>query len=231
MGERILLIGAPGSGKSFSWLTIAAANPDHQFHCVDTDAAITRMMRKPLPNVHATVAFEWQDMMDALQSFKLDENSWVVIDMISAFWDAVQRYFSEQVYGVDLDEYWLEARKSQKKGNPFDGRTDWGTVNRIYNRFTMGLLKVPGHLLATAPVEQIASDEKDGGILATFGAYGVKPRGQKHLAHLFHTVLLLTKSRTNEYRYTTIKDRARKDVEKQPLTNFHRDYLQAIGGW
>lgn len=229
--ERILLLGPPGVGKTYSWLTIAAANPDATFHVVDTDNAVERMMKKPLSNVQAHVVYEWEDLMSELAQLEIKEDDWVVVDMIGACWEMVQRHYSDQVFGKSVDAYFLEARMAQKKGSPFDGRTDWSVINKMYNRFAMGLLRQPGHLLAVAPVEQISSDEKDGGILATFGAYGVKPRAQKHTGHLFHTVLLLGKTRTGAYTYTTVKDRARKDVEKQPLTNFHRDYLQAIGGW
>lgn len=229
--ERILLMGPPGTGKTYGWMCIAAANPERQFFAVDSDDAVGRMAKKPLANVHPVVAFEWEDMQTALDSFKPTENDFIVFDMYSAAWDAVQRYYSTQVFGKSVDAYFLEARQAQKKGSPFDGRTDWSVINRIYNAMAMKLLRSPANLILVTPVEAISADEKDGGILSTFGAYGVKPRAQKHTAHLVHTVLLLGKTRTGEYTMTTIKDRGRKELEKAKVTNLYKDYMIPIAGW
>lgn len=80
--------------------------------------------------------------------------------------------------------------------------------------------------------EQAAIDKNDDKeVKAAFGAYGVKPKGQKRLGHVPMTVLWLTKSRVGAWAMTTIKDRGRTEVEDEPLTNFAKDYLMEVAGW
>jgi len=62
-----------------------------------------------------------------------------------------------------------------------------------------------------------------------FGAYGVKPAGQKHLGHQVHTIFLFIPPISREdkvWRITTIKDRAgRQYFDNDPLINLYKQYF------
>lgn len=232
--ERILVVGGSGTGKSTTYISAARKSPDATFYVCDSDFAIDRMLEgENLPNVTHRLTIDWADYVKNVKDFQaqMKPDDWLVIDFISTAWDAVQAYYVDQVHGKDVDAYFLEARKKKAKGNPLDGDTDWGIINKIYKAWMTNLLaKTPGHILATAPAKALG-DRDDPAVKALYGAAGVRAEGQKHLAHSFHTVLLLGKTRMGEYQLTTIKDRNRREVEKAALGEFATDYLLKIAGF
>lgn len=232
--ERILVFGGAGTGKSTTWVELAQRCPDDTFYVLDSDFAVERMTQDlGLTNVEVTVALEWADFVEGVKTAqaKMKPNDWLVIDFIAPAWDAAQAYFTDQIFGKDIAAYFLEARKKKAKGNPLDGDTDWGVINKIYKAWMNNLLaKTPGHILATAPAKAVG-DRDDPGVKAMFGSVGVRPEGQKHLAYAFHTVLLLLKHRNGEWQFTTVKDRQRREVEKAPMSSFVNSYMVPIAGW
>lgn len=231
--ERLLLIGGAGTGKTTAHLSIAKKVPTSKFFVLDSDFAIDRMIENEnLPNVEHRLAIEWTDYVEGVKEYqaKMTTDDWLVIDFLSPAWDAVQAWYVDQIHGKDIDAYFIEARKKKTKGNPLDGDTDWGIINKAYKAFVNILLRTPGHILCTAPAKAIG-ERDDPQLKATFGAYGVRPEGQKHTAHVFHTILWMTKTRVGEYQMTTIKDRGRREVEKAPVADFAGSYLMAVAGW
>ena len=65
---------------------------------------------------------------------------WVIVDMSDQTWDDVQDYFTQQVFGLDIEEYFMRAREAQginttdKKVDGFSGWLDWTVIKRIYQR-------------------------------------------------------------------------------------------------
>ena len=239
--ERVLAIGGPGVGKSTGILHIARKIPTSQFYVLDTDFAFERMLTGDNEalhadnggNVHVRVATEWADYTAAIPEYQqqMSRDDWLVIDMIGPAWDSVQEFYTDRVFGKDIDQFFLEARTSQKKGSAFDGRKDWGVINKLYKSWVLGVIgKTPGHIYATTGITALSEDD-DRALRNLFGAYGVKPVGQKANAHMFHTVLLLSKGRVGEWRMTTVKDRERAEVENQPVTDFAIEYLLKIARW
>ncbi|MFA5728485.1 MAG: hypothetical protein WC957_03585 [Candidatus Neomarinimicrobiota bacterium] len=49
--ERILIGGAPGSGKTYAWLTIARMLPDAKFYVIDPDDGVRRVWYNEFPDV------------------------------------------------------------------------------------------------------------------------------------------------------------------------------------
>lgn len=243
--ERILTFSTFGAGKSNALLTIARKCPTDTFHVLDNDFAYERLLATDfadLSNVHVTNCDEWQDYIPTIKRIGGDmgRDDWLVLDSTTATWDAVQGWFVEQIHGESIEEYFMEVRakkaanrNSDKKSlGALEGWMDWPVINKQYVRLYNALLNVTGHLYLTAELTVLGSEsDEDRETKALFGPHGVKPKGQKRLGHIPHTVLLLSKSRTGEYRMTTVKDRGRREVEQEPVTDFSKDYLMRLGGW
>jgi hypothetical protein len=248
--ERILAIGSFGVGKSRAWLTIAAraqkSGSKARFYCLDTDHAIERMIDEGFPelnNVEVANVFEWPEYEGALKRFLkvATPDDWLICDMIDAAWDAAQAYYVDEIFSKDIGQYFIEARKvfeaaKKEKGKSvfraFDGWQDWPVIKKVYFSWLERFAKhAPCHVFATAKVEPIDTEKDSKELIKTYGPYGVRPKGQKDLGHSFHTILFLQKAGSNDYRFTTIKDRERKEVEGEKLTDFVLQYLVPRAKW
>ncbi len=235
--ERILLFGPSGTGKSSAYLSIARKCPDSTFYVLDSDFAIERMLESEnLPNVEHRLVVDWEGYVEGVKDFqaKMSSDDWLVIDFISTAWEAAQGYFIDQIHGKDMDAYFLEARKKKAKGNPLEGDTDWGVINKLYKAWMNILIaKTPGHIFATAQAKAVG-DRDDPAVKQLYTGVGARPEGQKNLAYSFHSVLLTGKTRMGEYNFTTVKDRGRREVEKMAVSEaagFAGAYLLPVAGW
>lgn len=238
--ERILAIGSPGSGKTTAWLSIAfwaqATGSDAQFYVLDTDFAARHMLLSSpkygdLTNVHVYEAIEWEQYTAAIADIlpKMRPQDWLVVDFMGSAWDAVQEWYVAQVFKDDIGSFFMQARKGG--GEALDGWRDWGVINRVYKQFANDVLfKCPGQLFTTAVAEAMR-DTDDRAMRSVFGPHGVRPRGQKHLAHGVHTVLLLMAPKAGEVMITTVKDRERAPLNAAKLNDFAVDYLVNVAGW
>src|ERR1035437_695562 len=114
--ERILTLGITGSGKTFTWLTIAEALLDTGaiFRVIDTDNDVEYMMINHFPqlmpenggNVYVYRTFEWDEYQDAL--------AWV------------QHKLSAEKVKL-LDKYLRKAYDTPLK------KTDWLIVDKVNN--------------------------------------------------------------------------------------------------
>jgi hypothetical protein len=258
--ERILVLGVGGVGKSKLTLDIARKCPHDTFYIWDNDFSTERLLstdytdiadRPPVDVedddlgvawgniiVRTGDAEDWQELLDWLDLVKKynSPDDWVTIDSASPTWPAVQGWFTEQVHGSDVADYFLEVRQAKKNAKEekktlgaLDGWMDWPVINKQYNKFYRKLLNIGCHWVITAEQDKI-SDDDDKDVRGLFGAYGVKPKGQKSMGHKPSTVLLLTKSRGGNYAMTTIKDRGRPDREDEEWGDFVADYL-VPSGW
>lgn len=248
--ELILAMGVGGTGKSTAILEVARLCPDDTFYALDSELQnFNRLLATQftdVQNVEVTPVEEWSDWVDAIPkiSAKMERDDWLIVDSATPTWDGVQAWFVDKIHGQDIDEWFIAKRqhnesiKSSKDNKEVKGFAalsgsdgDWQVINKVYfKHFYNALLKVPGHVYMTA--EQAAIDKNDDKeVKAAFGAYGVKPKGQKRLGHVPMTVLWLTKSRVGAWAMTTIKDRGREEVEDEPLNNWAKDYLMAVAGW
>ena len=243
MRERILVLGGPGSGKTYGWLKLASHFRQSEFYVVDSEIGGERSLQEfpDLKNVHIYPVAEWPEYRKAQKEIadKARENDWIVVDMVDKAWSAVQRYYVGEIFDQEMGEYFLEARRKVKKDTKslFAGRDaalkgwlDWPVVNRLYEDFIFPLVyRSPAHLyLATAA--QAVSDEDEKEVREVYGPYGLRPAGQKSLPYQPDTVLLLTHARDGYY-ITTIKDRGgRKYLEKVRLHNFALQYGK-VAGW
>lgn len=266
--ERILTIGIYNSGKTYQWLTLAAwlKTRGVKFYAIDTDDAVERMLLgnkfyglhyQRGGNVNYRKVYTWDEYLSAsdwvLRSAK--ENDWIVMDMATTVWSAVQTYFITGIFGKDPGDYFMEQRKALRargdkvtdsRGRSKDADTmnvlkgwlDWPTINKLYDDFWLPLVyQSPAHLYTTAGVSALSKDDDDDATKATFGAFGVKPAGQKNLGHQHQSVLWLTQRDSEHWEITTIKERERLGFDEPirydhtPLVNFPMQYMVGNARW
>ncbi|GAI87778.1 unnamed protein product [marine sediment metagenome] len=180
-------------------------------------------------------------------SIPIKDQDWVVVDMADNAWDTVQRYFTSEVFGEDLGDYFLQMRKLiQQRGGKdrhgkvatsvapeaFDGWKDWSVMNKLYYDWIHPIVyQIPCHVYATTRPERIDKAEKNAEILSLFGGLGVRPAGQKKLGGQMHTIFLMIPGEEKWF-ITTAKDRAgRPYFKKTPLVSLYMQYLVAKANW
>ncbi len=175
------------------------------------------------------------------------DQDWVVVDMADNAWETVQRYFTEEIFGTDLGDYFLQMRKIiQQRGGKdkfgkqatsvapeaFDGWKDWSVMNKLYSDWILPIIyRIPCHVYVTTRVEKMDRGEKDAELLTLFGDLGVRPGGQKKLGGQMHTIFLLIPAK-DSWLITTAKDRAgRTYFDRTPLISLYVQYLVVKAGW
>lgn len=244
--ERILALGGFGTGKSHGWLSIArlsqATGSDAKFYVLDTDFAIERMLEEDfadLTNVVHWLAPEWEDCEEFSRKIIPQIRplqDWIVVDMMDITWDLIQAWYTQQIWQEDIGTFFLEARKQLKgeKGNlqPFSGWTDWQVINKVYQSWIARMLfKSRAHVYLTTKADPISVDRDSKEVVSMYGAFGVRPKGQKALGNQVHTILLFSLLRKNDWRITTVKDRGRDYFEGEALKDFAYQYLVQCAGW
>lgn len=236
-GERILVMGGPGSGKTFDFLKTAElhqqSGSDARFTVFDTDNAMERMLYTDfshLTNVNVLPVWSWEDIMRHAPTIAaMRPQDWCSVDLLSPTWDMVQEYFTAQVFDQSLGNFFLAARQADKKQS-FEGWKDWPVINQLYRTFMQQLLRAPCNVYATATTDVIRADTDTRETINVFGHIGVKPKGQKHTPHFFHTVLWKVQHGQG-WKVTTAKDRGRELMVGMDVTNFPMQYLVAKAGW
>jgi hypothetical protein len=260
-GERIMVFGPSGVGKSFDLYCAARmainTGSDAQFHIIDTDRSVARMLsdpqlsvllgedRTPHPNIHVydirEIAAEknhneWKVLASSLQTVSkvLGPNDWVMIDMMTVTYDWVQEAYTDRVFKKDRSDFFQDKRAQQAAGGKEGGSfsfIDWPILKDMYQTDLMRpIMMMKGHVYATAALKAL-DDRAGANERSTFGAFGVMPAGEKNTQFTFHTVLWKFSPKQGTFAFTTIKDRARPFVSTYNVDDFAIDYLVNIGGW
>lgn len=252
--ERILVYGAPGSGKSYAWQCILAATPDHvRFHVIDTDAAweSARDSEQFAPYDHRVTLTEpndWLDYVDAIKRAKAEMNrdrgDWFVVDLADHAWDAAQSYYEDRKY--DGSAEWTEAFINRVvDGTVADEDKDvgarWGAINKLYSMMRLFVVRAPGNVFIAATEKDFKKDRQgnylweEDNVIRDFGKEGVKPGGQKHLPYDVRSTMHLIRRGNGSREIKMIKERNREHIWDgkftRPHTDFTRDLLMSVYGW
>lgn len=242
--ERILAFGGPGAGKTKMWLDVAlraqTSGSDATFYVIDTDFAVPRMMTGKfavLENVVDEPVADWDALMEAVTTFssKVQPHDWLVFDMVSYAWEAVQDHYTAKVFGTDLGSFFMAASKKavdagKHGGGSFEQDRDWGAIKKLYSGFSAKILRAQCHVFATAAMKGVSERDSED-LRKTFARFGGRPEGEKHTAHLFHTVLMAAKGGQDDYRITSVKDRERGLLEGESWEDFSLAYLVKKARW
>jgi len=255
--ERLILYGTTGTSKTHTHLTIARwsartwkNSPDQpHFHIIDTDSAVLDQIEEEgwdLNNFTVYPAYEYPDYHSAFSQIRksLRPDDWIIVDMLGEYWEACQRYFSSEIYGQDIENYFILMRREMEKNNqraktekdkqkqfqPFEGWTDWPTINKMNKGFMDTLcLRSTCHILATSKADAINSKTESQTNLDVYERVGFKPQGQKYIGHYFRTIIFTQKLR-NTWAMQSVKDRGRSDFNGE-VKDFVISYLKGIAGW
>ena len=245
MKERILLMGAPGSGKSEQLINVASyiqefKLPMYVIDCEDKLSAMLENRDDSPDNIKLHVALSWEEPENKrYEGFKEAANDilkkvkpgdWIGLDRIDLSWSFVQRWFTKEKYNESLSDKLMEVSKEMKKKSMFVPRFDqgsWQVINEQYESVIVSLLfDSRCNILMTSGIKGIDNDSP-----LDIGRYGVLPRGQKELGHQPHSVFLLTQEKVQgekrwEWFVSTDKDlKKREYFDKEPLFDFATQYL------
>jgi hypothetical protein len=246
--EMILIAGGAGTGKSYNAMSLIQNIPA-TFWVLDSDGSYAVMtMGDPPPNVKIFSNRSWEETRAYGNAIKqAGPDDWLVIDMLDVTWDHVRRYYISQVFGQDMGEYFLQARMrmkgNEKRLEALRGWIDWDPINRLYADWWEDVMAVGCNIYATTKAkEPSASDEAEVQVLSA--PHGVKPAGQKHVPHRFHTVLLsgverdlMSISEKNpcglRWYLTTWRERwpNRRWLRNYVISDFYLEYMIGIAGW
>jgi hypothetical protein len=252
--ERILVYGGPGSSKTRSWLTIAEmyrkTKTPGTFYVLDTDDAYWSNVEE-FPAlaesgiVVSQYVYDWEGFTEVAKEYKVKAGSddWIVTDLFDKGWEEVQNYYSEQAFGKDKGNFFLDLKKQLESSNKtkgdspgFEGWTDWPTIKALHAAWANDVIfkhKAHVYLAATQKPTSRKTDKAD--IIDTFGHLGAKPGGEKSIGpHGVNTVIKFAQKRTGTWTMDTAKDRgAREQMVSLENKNFAMDYLlnPKRGGW
>jgi hypothetical protein len=254
--ESILLYGPQATGKSSAILSIAR-KVEGDFYVVDTDYSYDRLLATEFTDladrVHVNYVDDqdWANQLEVAESTRAEcgDDDWFAYDSTTPTWDAVQAWFTEQVYGKDEAQWYIDMRTSTQgdrekgKKNPVDRLNDdkWPTINKQYKKlhrvFMPGALPgrrgpYRGHMILTCEATKTSAEFDDKDTKNIFSNYGYKPKGQKRVPYLVATVILLNKLRSGGYEATSIKDRGREEFEDLEISSDFADwYLRRVAKW
>lgn len=241
MQERIMVYGGLNSGKSTGWLTIARQQPENTFYCIDTDKSTARLLETEFKdvrdkgNVQIILCRTWETSKKTLEELipTIKETDWLIIDKINPLWDFVQNWFTQGVFHKNLDEYFMQLRKSLGGGTKleaFKGWTDWNVINPAYQAVidpTMYNFDYNIYITAGSKAYDPKADFEDVELKESFSVVGHQPEGEKRNGDRCHTVLYFNHD-INGYYITTIKDRGRQRLREFPFDNFWQTYSKVI---
>ena len=241
MFERVLLMGAPGTGKTYHIVKMVQYLEEFgiKVHAIDLEDKLEPMVTglcESMPkNLSIYTAFSWEELKtdDKSVLHQIESNAkqgeWIVVDRIDLSWPMVQRWFTQQKYNEELADRMMQKSKDMKKSSMFTPRFDqgsWQVINEQYESFMLAILyRLRCNLIMTTGIK----GPEENSPIDIYGRLGVLPRGQKEIGHQPHSVFLLTQERAGRdivWRITTGKDLPNREVfDHEDLFDFTLQYL------
>lgn len=272
--ERLLMYGGPGSGKSTNAATIMLHTPDVTHHVIDMEIDnYERLfaedpMFQPLQErvgesifIYPVDTTNWEEQLEAAVTAgaAAAQGDWWYFDMITDTWESVRSWYTDKIYGNDLADYFMDARKdlqnrrdkassqkekAQAEMQGLSGWEDYGIINPQYKKLYSALMNTKAHVCIIAEEDKVREGSgkagEDRSTKAAFGHIGYKPKGQKKLGHIPQTVIRCSRHAKNGWQIECAKDRGREgrweeefgsDKEGAFGEDFAKFYFPTLAGW
>lgn len=244
--ERILLFGGGGVGKTNTPLNIMSHMAHGEMYVIESDYSLAyeRALATDFQDIeHRVQVFapgpDWTPFIEAFESCVStgDPNvDWITVDPVGGSYDWVQEWSLDQQYGRDLPSVMVELKKqygadAKAYAAALSDMINWNLVKKEYSRFWKAIQKWKGNLILVAEAKAVRNNEKDDETKMLYGPLGFQPVGHATLKHVASTTLFLDHPKRGQWRMTTIKDRNREEMDKEPVDDFGIDYLQQVAGW
>lgn len=257
--ERVALYGAPNAGKTYAAWSIAKrlqqTNSPARMYYLDCDNSYWDMVDE-FPDLENIIhlpfdLYEFSEFEDsvkkALDQADPQRQDWIVVDRGEPTWEAVQDAYSTTVRGVEIDEWRLQVRKNQSRGQDKDKRAgntgfEWAEIKKMFRKpwtklITSGcnVMTLFGETSAGSSSGDFATATKEETDM--YGAIGKRPAGGagvRELTHMFRDVIYLrcVSLKKEEFRATAAKARARREkLDNQPVKDMSMEFLFKVAGW
>ncbi len=231
-----------------------------KFYVIDTDFGVGKMLDEGyqhledcgMLNVYNPLDFT--ELMKASREIhkKAKQGDWIVIDMLNYPWAEAQEFYTQGVFGDDMENYFLQMRKEVVAKGGHDPRsyggyegTDWGFITKIYKQFEFPLtMKSKANVFAVTEERKLDTGRGDTAekVKQHKAANSMAPVGQKGIGHRFDTVARMTRRANGQRQLTIVGDRGREETVwakrdttilniDEPPKVFARRYLVDVAGW
>lgn len=245
MREALYFFGDPGAGKTKAALSIADVLRDHNFHYIEADRPVDKIIASydNLENIRVWRAFthdEIQSTIDRLSIILKASNpakTWVIMDTVSKMYADAQDTFSLKLHGMTADDLKEKRLKEQEKGLVDNYRQgEWAVISRIvYNDVLFPIIRFYGNnyvlISHQRPYNVVRGTQvfhpsmpADSSAATRFQELGWLPQGPPKVPDMVDTCLHFNNT-TNPFTIYTVKDTERLYLNKpMPFTHFWRDY-------
>lgn len=217
--EKILLAGAPGSGKTHAIVDVAkkCLGDGQTMTIVDTESHVPVLLEAAgiVPDqtwwgdelvdegdddtgIKVVWARDWVEERAAIKGAleNAGRGDWVCVDSITPPWADVQSWWVGEVTGGEEYGDWYariikEGRDTGKRDEGAGAQLgEWKIINSQWNTYVLKpLMRTSGHLLVTSHVKSINPEHDGAGVKGIWGPFRAKADTQKQVAHLVRTVV------------------------------------------
>lgn len=217
--EKILLAGAPGSGKTHAIVDVAkkCLTDGQTMTIVDTESHVPVLLEAAgiVPDetwwggekvdeggdgtgITVVWARDWVEERDAISGAlgNARRGNWACVDSITPPWADVQSWWVDEVTGGEEYADWYariikEGRDAGKRDEGAGAQLgEWKIINAQWNGYVLKpLMRCAGHVLVTAHVKSINPEHDGAGVKGIWGPFRAKADTQKQVAHLVRTVV------------------------------------------
>ena len=209
--ETVVIFGAPKIGKTYAYLSIIDTeyqkDKNTLFYIINTDGGLSRSFKEYFKeksdeiskNIRCFYAMDIKEAIKSLEEIKknIKEKDWIIMDLMSDFWDMAQEEFTKEVSGGDVTKLIINASKDSSKFGLFDSNK-WSYIKYLDNQLTMILPTRPiCNVVGVCAEKDLEVEEKrsanKGGTEMTklYSGIGARPAGQKQIAYKFNTILYI----------------------------------------
>lgn len=233
--ETILLYGAPKVGKTWAYCSAIAKviAKGNKVFLINTDGGISKTFKQyfgpKAKEVSQKVEYHFvDDMADVFEAVKVIKekvkpNDWIIIDLVSDFWELAQHKFMEEASGGNILGYVKRMSENKKAFGLFEG-SKWQYIKKLDNYVLEQLVVSPKcNVLGVAAEKDLKIEQAMTGKVkqVEFMAAGSRPAGQPQLSYKFNTIVFLGQQKQKRY-FQVMGDRGA--ATKKTMISFDRDF-------